>query len=71
MGQSPLVAGFALTMMVLGWPIGATLAARNFVRFGLRPTLLFGAVLLPAGRPGLRAAGRRTARPSPRAWAPP
>jgi multidrug resistance protein len=30
-------------------PIGATLAARNFVRFGLRPTLLFGAVLLPLG----------------------
>ena len=49
MRQSPLVAGFALTMMVFGWPIGATLAARNFVRFGLRPTLLFGAVLLPLG----------------------
>ncbi len=49
MRQSPLVAGFALTMMVFGWPIGATLAARNFVRFGLRPTLLLGAVLLPLG----------------------
>ena len=49
MRQSPLVAGFALTMMVFGWPIGATLAARNFVRFGLRPTLLLGAVLLPVG----------------------
>ena len=35
--------------MVLGWPIGATLAARNFARFGLRPTLLLGAALLPAG----------------------
>ncbi len=49
MGQSLLVAGFTLTMMVFGWPIGATLAARNFVRFGLRPTLLFGAVLMPVG----------------------
>ena len=49
MGQSLLVAGFTLTMMVFGWPIGATLAARNFVRFGLRPTLLFGAVLMPLG----------------------
>jgi hypothetical protein len=38
-----------MTAMVLGWPIGATLAARNFARFGLRPTLLFGAALLPAG----------------------
>ena len=35
--------------MVLGWPVGATLAAKNFARFGLRPTLLFGAALLPAG----------------------
>ncbi len=47
LGQSALVAGFALTMMVLGWPIGATIAARNFSRFGLRRTLLFGACLLP------------------------
>ena len=49
LGQSPLVAGFTLTAMVLGWPIGATVAARNFSRFGLRPTLLFGAALLPLG----------------------
>jgi len=49
LGQSALVAGFTLTMMVLGWPIGATLAAKNFSRFGLRATLLFGAVLLPVG----------------------
>ncbi|TXM89316.1 MFS transporter, partial [Methylobacterium sp. WL122] len=34
--QSPLVAGFTLTLMVLGWPVGATTAARSFVRFGLR-----------------------------------
>ncbi len=47
--QSPLVAGFALTTMLFGWPVGATLAARNFMRFGLRPTLLFGAALLPFG----------------------
>ena len=49
LNRSALVAGFALTMMVLGWPVGATVAARNFVRFGLRPTLLFGATLLPTG----------------------
>ena len=47
--SSPLVAGFTLTLMVLGWPVGATVAARNFVRFGLRPTLLVGAALLPVG----------------------
>jgi EmrB/QacA subfamily drug resistance transporter len=47
--RSALVAGFALTVMVLGWPIGATLATRAFPRFGLRGPLLFGAALLPAG----------------------
>ncbi len=49
LGRSALVAGFTLTVMVLGWPIGATLAARNFARFGLRPTLVFGGALLPIG----------------------
>jgi len=49
LNQSALVAGFTLTVMVLGWPIGATVAAKNFARFGLRKTLLFGAALLPIG----------------------
>jgi EmrB/QacA subfamily drug resistance transporter len=49
MGRSPLEAGFMLTAMVLGWPIAATLGARNFARFGLRPILVFGATLLPIG----------------------
>ena len=60
LNRSALVAGFALTMMVLGWPIAATLAARNFARFGLRTVLLAGAFLLPVGalafvalRPGM------------------
>ena len=49
LGRSALEAGFALTVMVLGWPIGATVAAKTFVRFGLRETLVFGAALLPVG----------------------
>ena len=49
MGRTPLVAGFMLTAMVLGWPIAATLGARNFTRFGLRPILIAGAALLPIG----------------------
>jgi EmrB/QacA subfamily drug resistance transporter len=49
LNQSALVAGFALTLMVLGWPVGATLAARYFARVGLRITLIFGAALLPIG----------------------
>ena len=60
LNRSALVAGFTLTVVVLGWPIGSTIAARNFRRFGLRPLLLFGAILLPIGslaflvlRPGM------------------
>jgi MFS family permease len=49
MGRSALVGGFALSIMVLGWPIGATLAARSVVRFGLRPVMILGAVLIPIG----------------------
>jgi EmrB/QacA subfamily drug resistance transporter len=49
MGGSPLLAGFMLTAMVLGWPIAATVGARNFARFGLRPILVAGAALLPIG----------------------
>jgi len=49
LGESALVAGFALTMMVLGWPVGATISAKNFTRFGLRNILLFGAAMLPFG----------------------
>ena len=49
MNRSALVAGFTLTVMVLGWPIGAIVAARVFPRYGLRPTLLAGAALLPVG----------------------
>ena len=48
-GRSPLLAGFMLTAMVLGWPIAATLGARNFARIGLRRVLVGGAALLPIG----------------------
>ena len=60
LGQSALVAGLTLTMVVLGWPIGATIAARNFARVGLRATLLFGAALLPVGAVAFVALGPGT-----------
>ena len=47
--RSPVIAGLALTMMMLGWPSGATLAARTFHRIGLRRTLIAGSVFLPLG----------------------
>ena len=49
MQKSPLVAGFALSSMVLGWPIGATTGVRGFRRFGVRAVLRLGGALVPAG----------------------
>jgi MFS family permease len=49
LGQSPVVAGLALTMVMLGWPTGATLASRTFLRFGLWRLMTTGAVLIPMG----------------------
>ncbi len=49
MQKSPLVAGFALSAMVLGWPIGATIGVRGFRRFGVRAVLRLGGALVPVG----------------------
>lgn len=49
LNRSPLVAGFALTMLLLGWPAGATIASRQFSRFGLRPIMIAGSLLVPVG----------------------
>ncbi|MDP9013731.1 MAG: MFS transporter [Pseudomonadota bacterium] len=47
--RSPLIAGLALTTVLVGWPAGATLATRLFHRVGLHHLLLTGALLLPVG----------------------
>src|SRR3954447_3944689 len=48
--RSALVAGFTLTAMSLGWPIGAIIAAKHmFHSYGLRATFLLGGALLPLG----------------------
>jgi EmrB/QacA subfamily drug resistance transporter len=47
--RSPVIAGLSLTTMLVGWPVGATLSARSFHRFGLHQLLLGGALLLPVG----------------------
>jgi hypothetical protein len=50
MQRSPLVGGFALSAMVLGWPIGSTIGIRaGFKRFGVRAVLRAGGVLMPLG----------------------
>jgi MFS family permease len=50
MQNSPLVAGFALSAMVLGWPVGATVGVRvGLRRYGVRAVLRAGGVLVPLG----------------------
>ncbi len=49
LGQSAVIAGLTLTVIVLGWPISATYVARNLVRFGLRPILIVGCLIMPIG----------------------
>jgi EmrB/QacA subfamily drug resistance transporter len=47
--RSPIVAGLALTVVMVGWPVGATLAVRLMRRFGPRPIVLVGGALHLAG----------------------
>jgi EmrB/QacA subfamily drug resistance transporter len=47
--RSAVVAGLTLTMMLFGWPIAATFAARSLHRFSLRQILIAGSVLVPIG----------------------
>lgn len=49
MGRSALVAGFALTAMSAGWPVGSAVSSRVMVRTSYRLTALAGALLLVAG----------------------
>jgi len=43
LGFGPLVAGFALATLTLGWPLAAGLAGRLYLRIGFRDTALIGA----------------------------
>jgi EmrB/QacA subfamily drug resistance transporter len=49
MHRTPVEAGLALTMMMIGWPSGATFTSRTFTRIGLRRLLLIGPVFIPLG----------------------
>jgi MFS family permease len=47
--RSPVVAGLALTMIMVGWPAGATAAAKSFHLIGLRRILIGGSAFIPLG----------------------
>ena len=47
--QTPVIAGLALTTVMIGWPFGATVAARTFTRSVCGACSFHGAALLPVG----------------------
>ncbi|WP_257349044.1 MDR family MFS transporter [Pseudalkalibacillus decolorationis] len=49
MEESPLVAGFTLTTMSIGWPIASTLAGRLIIKVGFRTVALGGGIALVLG----------------------
>ena len=49
MEQTPIVAGFTLTTMSIGWPIASTLAGRMLISIGNRKTSIIGGVFLILG----------------------
>jgi MFS family permease len=49
LGTGPLVAGFALATLTLGWPISASQAGRIYLRLGFRGCALIGVTLALAG----------------------
>ncbi|GHF76897.1 EmrB/QacA subfamily drug resistance transporter [Amycolatopsis bartoniae] len=49
LGTGPVVAGFALAALTVGWPLAASVAGRIYLRIGFRDTALIGIVFVIAG----------------------
>jgi len=49
LGAGPLVAGFALATMTIGWPLAASFAGRLYLRIGFRSTALIGGIIALLG----------------------
>jgi MFS family permease len=49
LGRSPILAGFTLTMMAVGWPLASMISARLYRRIGMQHTLQLGGLLMPVG----------------------
>ncbi|WP_278235788.1 MDR family MFS transporter [Isoptericola sp. AK164] len=49
LGFGPLLAGFALAAMMVGWPLSATNAGRLYLRLGFRLTAMIGSALVVLG----------------------
>jgi EmrB/QacA subfamily drug resistance transporter len=49
LGTGPLVAGFALAALTMGWPLSASQSGRVYLRIGMRATATIGAVVAVLG----------------------
>jgi EmrB/QacA subfamily drug resistance transporter len=49
LGRSPIVAGFTLSMLVLGWPLAVMFSRSLYRLFGIRRTLRVGSLMFPVG----------------------
>ncbi len=49
LGTGPLVAGFALAALTMGWPLSASQAGRVYLRIGIRSTALIGGAVTVVG----------------------
>lgn len=49
LGTGPVVAGFALATLTLGWPVSASQAGRLYLRYGFRTCALIGAIATVIG----------------------
>ena len=49
LGEGPLVAGFALATMTIGWPLTSAVSARLYLRIGFRATGLIGGIIAVVG----------------------
>jgi EmrB/QacA subfamily drug resistance transporter len=58
LGSGPLVAGFALATLLLGWPISASQSGRVYLRIGFRGCALIGTSIVVAGALLLQLLGR-------------
>jgi MFS family permease len=58
LGTGPLVAGFALAALTLGWPLSASQSGRAYLRIGFRFTALIGSACVALGAGLLLLLGR-------------
>ncbi len=49
LARSPIVAGFTITLLTVGWPLAVMLSSRFYRAFGVRRTLRIGSTLFPIG----------------------